>query len=321
MLAVLDPSGRAGGEHGQGAAVLDAVDQLGGLFHDGQVSSEVGIEDLVEAQALQGLSHLAGHAGADGHAELFAQSHADSGSGLHDHDLLRIVDGGPDLVGVVLFLQGADGAGVDALAAEDAVGLQDVLVEGGSDLGLEAALNRTDGADLLHLTAGSQAAAAQDALVGIAHDGGREGVQGVLDVGALEAVLIRAQLDGQLLQLAVLAADAGEALALVVGQDQFQHGLAGRADSGGVGLDDHALGHRHHTGSGQGAGAHVHHTHTAGADLVDVLQVAQGGNMDVGLTGSFQDGRTGRNADLHAINRNVKHIHVKLSPSGRISPW
>ena len=311
VLAVLDPSGRAGGEHGQGAAVLDAVHQLGGLLHDGQVSREVGIEDLVEAQTLQGLGHLAGHAGADGHAELLAQGNADSGGGLHDHDLLRIGDGGPHLGGVVLLSQGAHGAGVDALAAEDAVGLHDVAAKGGSDLGLEATLHSADGADLLHLTAGSQAAAAQDALVGIAHDGGGEIVQRVVDVRAAEAVLIGAQLLGQLLQLAVLAADAGEALALVVGQDQLQHGLAGRADSGGVGLDDHALGHGHHAGSGQGAGAHVHHTHTAGADLVDVLEVAQGGNMDVGLTGSFQDGGTGRNADLHAINRNVKHIHYK----------
>ena len=321
MLAVLDPSGRAGGEHGQGAAILDAVNQLGGLFHDGQVSSEVGIEDLVEAQALQGLSHLAGHAGADGHAEFLAQGHTDSGSGLHDHDLLRIVDGGPNLGGVVLLGQRAHGAGIDALAAVNAVGGVNGLAESGSNLGLEATLDSADRADLLHLTAGSQAAAAQDALVGIADDGGREVVQRVLDVRAGEVVLVHAQLLGELLQLTVLAADAGEALTLVVGQDQLQHGLAGRADSGGVGLDHHALADGHHAGSGQGAGAHVHHTHTAGADLVDVLEVAQGGNMDVGLAGSFQDGGTGRNADLHAINRNVKHIHVCLSPSGLISPW
>ena len=37
VFAVLDPAGGAGGDHRQGAAVLHPLDQLVGLFHDGQV--------------------------------------------------------------------------------------------------------------------------------------------------------------------------------------------------------------------------------------------------------------------------------------------
>ena len=170
-LAVLDPAGRAGGDHRQHAAGLDALHELVGLFHDGQVRAEVGVEDLVEAQAPEGAGHLAGDGGAHRDAEFLAEGGADGGSGLHDDVLARIGQGRPNLRGVVLLMQGAHGAGRDALAAVDAGHVVELQAPGGLDGGLEAAHHRADDADLLHLLADGDAAAAQDALVVVADDG------------------------------------------------------------------------------------------------------------------------------------------------------
>ena len=72
VLTELDPTGRARGDHRQSAAVLDSLNELGAFLHDGQVSAEVGIEYLIEAQHMQSGSHLAGDVGADRHTEALA---------------------------------------------------------------------------------------------------------------------------------------------------------------------------------------------------------------------------------------------------------
>ena len=64
-------------------------EQLGRFLHDGQIRAEIGVKHLVKAQTAQSLRHLAGNAGADGQTEFLAQSHADSGSRLHDDELRR----------------------------------------------------------------------------------------------------------------------------------------------------------------------------------------------------------------------------------------
>ena len=51
ILGKLDPAGGAGGDHGQHAAVFHPLDQLVGLFDNGHVGAEVGVEHLVKAQA------------------------------------------------------------------------------------------------------------------------------------------------------------------------------------------------------------------------------------------------------------------------------
>ena len=66
------------------------VDQLVRFFHNGQVSAEVSVKDLVKAQTAQRSSHLSGDTGADRQAEFFAQRSAHGGSGLH-HNVLGTV--------------------------------------------------------------------------------------------------------------------------------------------------------------------------------------------------------------------------------------
>ena len=51
VLGEFNPAGAAGGNHGQGAAGFNPLEQLVPLFNNGQVSGKVGVKDLVKAQA------------------------------------------------------------------------------------------------------------------------------------------------------------------------------------------------------------------------------------------------------------------------------
>ncbi|MPM63509.1 hypothetical protein SDC9_110389 [bioreactor metagenome] len=102
MFAVLDPAGAAGGDHGEHAAVLNALQELGALFHDGQIRGKVHIEYPVRAQTAQGRGQLAGGAGADGHAEFLANGHTHGGGGLEYHKFAGIAQSGPNSGGGIL---------------------------------------------------------------------------------------------------------------------------------------------------------------------------------------------------------------------------
>ena len=123
-----------------------------------------------------------------------------------------------------------------------------------------------------------------------------------------------AQIVGQFLQLATSAAHAGGAAAGVLGQDQLHVGAAGGTHTGGVGLDHHTLADRGVTGGHHGALAlDLDTADAAGGDLVDVLQIAQVGNVDVDLAGSLQNGGTLRSAHMLTINDQIYHS-VSLPP-------
>jgi len=174
--------------------------------------------------------------------------------------------------------------------------------------------------DSLHVPAGADAPAAEDALAGVADDRVRQVVDGRLALLALEADLVDSQLVAQALQLAVLVALAGQALAVVVGQDQLDVGLDGLAHLGGVGPDVHALGHLQGAGGGQVAHRRpldvgLDHAHAAGADLVDVLQEAQAGDLDPRLAGGQHGGVVVGNTDFNPVDRDVDVTHLGDRPS------
>ena len=104
-------------------------------------------------------------------AEALADRRPRAGRGLDDDVLVRVVDGGPDLVGRVVRPQGAGRAAVDALPAVDADHVGQRLVQEGGDLGAVAAVEGLQHADLLQVDAGADAAAAEDALVHVADHG------------------------------------------------------------------------------------------------------------------------------------------------------
>ncbi len=315
LLAVPDPAGGAGGNHGHVVAGLEAVEELGALLHDGEVGGGVHVEHLVKAQAAQGGDHLALHIGAHGQAEALAQGDPDRGGGAHHHVLGGVGQGGPDLVGVVPLLEGAGGAGHDALAAGHAVHLVQVPVKGAADVGHIPPVVGADDAHLLGLAAHGGAAPAEHALGVVPHQ-----VEGaVLDLGQ-ELVVgvahrVDAQIPGQVLELALAAAGAGEAVHPVVGEDELQGQAAGLADLLGVGKDLHALADRVDAGGHQAPGPlDLHHADAAGADLVDVLEIAEGGDVDAGGPGGLQHRGALGHRDRDAVDLKIDHFLFPCCP-------
>ena len=72
--------------------IVHAVQEFRCFFHDGQVSAEVRIEDVIPAESPQGGNHLALDDGAEGQAKFIAKSDADSRCRLEDDDFLRVID-------------------------------------------------------------------------------------------------------------------------------------------------------------------------------------------------------------------------------------
>ena len=113
------------------------------------------------------------------YAEFLAKGYAHCGSHLDAGLDFRVCDVPENLSGVVHLGEGAHGADCHALAAEYAVGVDEVLSECGSYHSREASVNGTDGAYALVLVADGLAAAAHDTFVGVTVDGRRK-LDGVL---------------------------------------------------------------------------------------------------------------------------------------------
>ena len=164
---------------------------------------------------------------------------------------------------------------------------------------------------MLHVLADRDAATAQDALAVIADevDGGLVKIR-LHGLGRAELVGVGAVFLGQGLQFAVGGTDAAKAVHPVVGEHELQRHLAGSPQGGGVGLDLHPLGHLLEAGHGVGAGAlHLDHAHTAGADGVNVLQVAEGGDMDASLLRRHQYSVIRRDLDFDPVDLDMNSIH------------
>ena len=320
MLAEFDPAGGTAGDEGQGAALLQAVQQLGALLHDGHIGGGVHVKYPVEAQPAQGSYHLALHVGADGHPEAFAQLGAHAGGRPHDHRLGRVVQRSPYLIGVVTLPQGGGGTYGGALAAGNAGGLGKGHIKGAGDVRIKAALAGFNNACILGLLADGHAAAAQDALTVIPDQMGHGAIGVVALILSAEAVHIHAVFPAQLLQLAVGAAGAGKAVGTVGGKDQFQRGTAVFLQGGGIGEYLHALIYRHNAGSGQAAGAlYLAYADAAGADGIDLLEVAQGGDADAGQMCGLQYGGAFGSDHGDVIDLEIYGIHARSLLSYRFT--
>ena len=227
------------------------------------------------------------------------------------------VQGGQHAGGVVLLGESAGGAGHNALAAGDAVHLGQIPVEGAADVGVEAPVVGADDAHLLGLAAHGGAPAAEDAFGVVPHQVGGGGLNlgGHVVVGVPHRV--DAQVAGQLEQLAVAVAGAGEAVHPVVGEDQLQGELAGLAYPLRVGVDLHPLGHGVDAGGHQALGSlHLHHADAAGADLVDVLQETQRRDVEARGAGRLQHRGALGNGDGDVVDAQRYHlfVHVRSLP-------
>ena len=286
-------------------------------LHDRQVGAPVGVENGVKAHAPQRRGKASRFAAARRQAEALADADTHRGRGLHDHVLLRVAEGGKHTLLVAGLPQRAHRADDHALPAEGAGSIADGQAEAGADHRVEAAVFRREDGRGLDLLADADAAAAEDALVGIAGDGLAD-VQGQLLALALIGGSLHAQLPAQGLELAVLVARAGQTAHVVVGEQQLVHGFACLADAGRVGLDYHAVPGLHHAGRLQVAGRRgylLHHADAAGAVFVDAGQVAQARDVDMVQVCGLQDGASGRRSTGFAVDSqgDISHLSYLLS--------
>ena len=272
MLAVLDPSGRAGGDERELAALLDSLEELGSLLHNREVGGEVHVVNAVEAETLYSRDHLALDVSTRLVAEALADCSADRRCGADCDVLLRVGDSVEHLLSVVLFVERADRAGNYTLTAADTAGLGELLLERGADVGIKSAVVSADNADALHILAGCYAAAAEDTLVVITNEERRAFVFFVFDARAVEMTFLAAVFVSQLLKLAGGAAHTGQTFLFVVREHQLEIGLSRGEHLRGVREDLHALVDRIYARGYESARARdFDKAETAGADLVDVL--------------------------------------------------
>ena len=304
------PAGAAGGEHGPLVlvAVGEPLQKLRALLHDGQVGGKVGVENVVEADLLQRCYHPLGGGELGVKVIVLRPGGPDGGRDLHHGDSVGIRQRVPHLAGVIVLLQSAHGTVGDALAAKGAVRLAQRVeaahAHGGAGTGAHH-IPDVHGLDLLaHLDAPHAAdAAVFDAHHRVGEIGGD--VFQVLDVVVTQQVIVVAQC----LELAAAAAGTLGAADLMLAEDQPQVHAPCLTDSGRVGVHHHALHHGVVAGGHQPrVPLHLHHTDAARGDLVDILEIAQGGDADIGAPGGLQNGRALRHGDHFLVDRQSYHL-------------
>ena len=316
MLAEFDPAGRTGGDHRQDAALGDPLDKLVRLLHNRHIGGEVGVEHLIEPEPPQRRSQLAGHIGADRHPERLAEGRADRRRGLYDDIFGRVRDRVPNLLGMVVLGERTGRADDDALPAGNAGGVPQPHTKRRADMGREPALVGADHADPLPFGTGGDTAAAEHAFAVVTVHMHCRMVDRIDRILPKEPVLVLDPVIGaELLKLARAGTHAGEAAFIVGGEDQLEGRPAGVDHPLGVGNNLHPLGDRVDTGGYQGFRPfHLDHTDPAGADFVDLLEIAEGGDLDAGRPRSLKDGVIFRHGQGHTVEFDIHKFHFWHAP-------
>ena len=311
-LAVADPAGAAGGEHRELLAlrVLETRKKLAALLHDGEVGREVRVEDVVEAEHAQGCDETVDRRLLAREAEGLAPGRTHGGSNLDDDDLVGVGEGVENALGVVALAKGTCRAVGDALAAEGAAG----LIDGNAALHAHARVARAVGevphARGLDLLAHLDAAQTVDALVVVADE------RIVLVPGLMGQVLLvgqgrYAEVVGNGLQRAVARTDAARALRVVTREQELHVDLPRETDLGAVCADDHAVEHRVVAGGDELVDAlDLNDAGTAGTNLVEILEIAERRNLDVGPGGRIENRGVLGNADGTTVDSDVYHCSI-----------
>ena len=320
LLHPVGPRGAAARDERKLAAVREALDELGTLFHDRDVGGEVRVEHLVEAEHAESRVDLAGHELARLHAESFAESDTDGGSDLNDASLGRVTESIPNLGRLVVLVNRADGAVGRALAALDAGRLGELDVGCGSHDGLFAAADEFKSPYVLHLLAHLGATAALDALVGIENDRRRRVVDVAVNDFLRERDVADAEVGSDILKFAGTRTGALQAVGRMVREDELENGLADLNDVGIVGQNLHTLGRfgaagteklgRRHELTGFGAARKelTNDADTATRTGLKIRMVAERGDLDVGGLGGREDRGALGNRNGLAVDFKADHF-------------
>ena len=169
LLHKVNPARATGGNHRQRASIFHPVEQLIAFLHNGQVGRKVGVEYLIKTQTSERSNHLAGCNCASFHSKLFTDCNTNSRSGLNDDKFIRVVDGIPNSLGVVLFIQCADWANCHTLSAVDTRRFRERLFKGGSDFKIDRTTGEADGIGRLNRLTSLHTASATNTLGHIAY--------------------------------------------------------------------------------------------------------------------------------------------------------
>ena len=274
------------------------------LFQDSQVCREVGIKYAVESQTVQCSGHLSFYNGSNRKSEAFAQTHTNGRCCLNDNELIRIFQCSLNLSGRILLIEGAHRASCHALSAVYAAGLCKRKVKGTSDVCIESTVVCADYADSLKVFTGSHASSAKNTFVVVSDDGFGAGIYAKRIL--LSGIVIRichAVALAQLLQLAVVVSYACQTVHVVIGNDQLQGLSSGFSQSFGISVCHHSVTYRECTSGYQTSGTlHFTQAHSAGANFVDVSQIAQSRNVNSGCMCSIQKSGAFRNCDFNIID-------------------
>ena len=309
-LAEVDPAGRAGGNHRKSAAVFHSVEKLGALLHDGEVGAEVGVIDLLEAEAAERRDHFSGDGGSYLHSEFLAEGGADCGSGLdynvatESHCLVHLVNFGFEH-------QRAGGANAYALSAEYAGGFAERTVSGRTDDGVEATVLEAENAEPVGVFASCDAASAKNTFAGVADYGRVELVNGD---GGLFALEHSGSCAGELRDVEKLTAAVFVTLLAVngvVGEKKLHGGAAGRRSFRRGDADFHALGNRVYAGSHEASHSlYLNEANAAGALVAfAVIKVAKRGNLVAAVSCGVNNGKSLIDLIGLAFDFNINFAH------------
>ena len=304
------PAGAARGEERppELPRMLHFIEKLAALLHDREVGGKVRVKDIVGTRGAERRRHAPFGGELLGKAQPLAPRGAHRRSDLQHDDLLRIVDRGDDLFGIVPLAESAGRTVSDALPAVGAVHLVELFAAAHADGGAAAGAEKVPHAHTLDLLAHGDAAEALHALRRRADD--RELRVPVVDrelrlVGVLDDVHIR----GELLQRAVAAADAGSAVAVVLRENEL-HVVAPRYERAQrVRIDLHALGADRVARRHKAVGAlDLHHAHAAGRDLAHMLQIAERRDRNAELTRRVENGGAVLHRDGPIVDAKIYHL-------------
>jgi len=230
--------------------------------------------------------------------------------------------GGGDLLGLkstvanlALGQKCADRADRNAVAAGNAVGVSDKLVEGSGYLCGKSAVGNADGALAVQLLTYLNAALAEYALLRVICKELVGVVDGVLVPDALEAGLFNAVLIAEILQLAVAVLGAAEAVGIVGGKKQVKDRPSGGDDLFRLGKYNVALSHGGGAcGAELGVALYLNKADTAGCLGSKILQIAQSRYLDTNALGGFQYGAALLSLYLDAVYCNIQHNFLLMFP-------
>ena len=193
-----------------------ALHKLAALLHNGEVGGKIRVKHIVKADLLQRRHHAAGAALLGREAEGLRPRHPHRRRHLDDCGDVRVRQRVQNGVGIVPGCQGAGGAVGHALPTECAVCVLQGTASGNIHRGAGAGTHHIPDVHSLNFIAHLNAAHTLDALAGLPNHGNVHVQPAPLRLHRI-GLVVDVQVMGQILQLAVPAADAGGAGGIVLG--------------------------------------------------------------------------------------------------------